>query len=132
MQVLLFLLVALVGVSHGFMTSATRGPVSRGIAMRRFAIDPSDVQGNAGSQMDMDSDDPKLLDMNRLVRLGRSRDQDGKSNIWSIEPRMEVAGEEAGGAKKNLAIVGAVIVAAIISLPLFTAFSTLVPDPTDF
>lgn len=30
------------------------------------------------------------MDMNRLVRLGRSKDQDGKSNIWSIEPTMEV------------------------------------------
>ena len=130
MQVLILLLVALLGMSQGFVTSRS-GPV-RAVAMRRFAIDPSDVQGNAGSQMDMDPEDPKLLDMNRLVRLGRSRDQDGKSNIWSIEPRMEVAGEEAGGAKKNLAIIGAVIGAAIISLPLFTAFSSLVPDPTDF
>ncbi len=30
------------------------------------------------------------FDMNRRVRLGRSKDQDGKSNIWSIEPTMEV------------------------------------------
>jgi hypothetical protein len=33
-------------------------------------------------------DSPKtgegLFNMNRRVRLGRSRDQDGKSNIWSI------------------------------------------------
>ena len=25
-----------------------------------------------------------MFNMNRRVRLGRSRDQDGKSNIWSI------------------------------------------------
>ena len=30
------------------------------------------------------------FEMNKRVRLGRSRDQDGKSNIWSIEPTMEV------------------------------------------
>ena len=30
------------------------------------------------------------FEMNKRVRLGRSRDQDGKSNIWSIEPREEV------------------------------------------
>ena len=78
-------------------------------------------------------DDPRLFDMNRRVRLGRSRDQDGKSNIWSIEPTMEVIDEEEGGpVKNNLFIAGAVIGAALVSLPLFSAFSTLFPDPSDF
>lgn len=78
--------------------------------------------------------DNNLFDMNRIVRLGRSRDQDGKSNIWSIEPAMEVEEdeEEGDGAKKNLFIGAAVIVTAIAALPLFNAFSGLFPDPTDF
>jgi len=98
----------------------------------RYAIDPTDVSPDAEPDA---MDDPKLFDMNKRVRLGRSRDQDGKSNIWSIEPRMEVEGDEEagdGGTKKNLAIVGAVIGAAIVSLPLFQAFSTLLPDPTQY
>lgn len=83
---------------------------------------------------DPEESDRKLFDMNRRVRLGRSRDQDGKSNIWSIEPTMEVVEEEGGGdtLKKNLVVGGAVIGVAIAVLPLFSAFSTLFPDPSDF
>eukprot|EP00596_Hydrurales_sp_CCMP1899_P001581 CAMPEP_0119041506 /NCGR_PEP_ID=MMETSP1177-20130426/12501_1 /TAXON_ID=2985 /ORGANISM="Ochromonas sp, Strain CCMP1899" /LENGTH=103 /DNA_ID=CAMNT_0007007607 /DNA_START=203 /DNA_END=514 /DNA_ORIENTATION=+ len=84
-------------------------------------------------------EDPKLFDMNRITRLGRSRDQDGKSNIWSIEPKMVVEeededpeGDGKGGGNKNLAIGGAVIGAALVALPLFTLFSKLVPDPSNY
>ena len=78
--------------------------------------------------------DRKIFDMNKRVRLGRSRDQDGKSNIWSIEPTMEVIDESEGdaGLKKNLLVGGLVIGAAIAVLPLFAAFSKIFPDPTDF
>ena len=80
-----------------------------------------------------ESEDPNLFEMNRIVRLGRSRDQDGKSNIWSIEPTMEVEDDEEGsGTTKNLVIAGAVIGTAIACLPLFAAFSKLFPDPSDF
>ena len=80
-----------------------------------------------------ESEDPNLFEMNRIVRLGRSRDQDGKSNIWSIEPTMEVEEEEEGsGTQKNLVIAGAVIGAAVACLPLFASFSKLFPDPSDF
>ena len=53
-------------------------------SIRRFMSEDSPVKEEADSV-----EDPKLFDMNRIVRLGRSRDQDGKSNIWSIEPKME-------------------------------------------
>ena len=62
--------------------------------------------------------------------------QDGKSNIWSIEPKMvveeETEGGDSEGPNKNVVVFGIIIAAAIISLPLFTFFSTLVPDPADF
>lgn len=76
--------------------------------------------------------DPRMFDMNRRVRLGRSKDQDGKSNIWSIEPTMEVVEEEEPTLNSNLKIAGIVIGAAIATLPLFNAFSGLFPDPSDF
>ena len=81
-----------------------------------------------------DSKEPELkFDMNKRVRLGRSRDQDGKSNIWSIEPTMTVDEEDTENqGKKNLIIAGAVIGTAIGCLPLFSAFSKLFPDPADF
>jgi hypothetical protein len=46
----------------------------------------------------------------------------------------EEGGSEGGGGgpNKNLAVFGIIIAAAFISLPLFTFFSTLVPDPADF
>mmetsp|Transcript_17372 Transcript_17372/g.29357 ORF Transcript_17372/g.29357 Transcript_17372/m.29357 type:complete len:140 (-) Transcript_17372:227-646(-) len=79
-------------------------------------------------------EEKKMFDMNRRVRLGRSRDQDGKSNIWSIEPTMQVVEdeEEGGNTQKNLIIGGAVIGVAIACLPLFNAFSSLFPDPSDY
>jgi len=115
--------------------SAFRAPrVARHSAFQRYAIDPSDVVPTEPEPV-VDFEDPgqKLFDMNKNVRLGRSRDQDGKSNIWSIEPRMEVEeGGEEGGLKKNLFIVGGVFGAVIVALPLFSAFSNLVPDPSQF
>ena len=87
-----------------------------------------------GAEPDFEPDaDASLFNMNRRVRLGRSKDQDGKSNIWSIEPAMEVEEEEEGASgKKNIFIGAAVIATAIAALPLFNAFSGLFPDPSDF
>ena len=81
-----------------------------------------------------DTDAKLKFDMNKRVRLGRSRDQDGKSNIWSIEPTMEVEeGEEAeDGGKKNLVLGGVIIATAVAALPLFSLFTKLLPDPSDF
>lgn len=36
------------------------------------------------------------------------------------------------GPNKNVVVFGIIIAAAIASLPLFTLFSKLVPDPADF
>jgi hypothetical protein len=66
--------------------------------------------------------------------------QDGKSNIWSIEPKMVIEEDDeddedggSGGSKnKNLVIGGAVFVAAIGALPLFTFFSKMLPDPSNY
>ena len=84
---------------------------------------------------DFEPENASLFNMNKRVRLGRSRDEDGKSNIWSIEPTMQVEeddDEEGSGGNKNLFIGAAVIATAIAALPLFNAFSGLFPDPTDF
>ena len=44
----------------------------------------------------------------------------------------ETEGGDSEGPNKNVVVFGIIIAAAIISLPLFTFFSTLVPDPADF
>ena len=128
MQAAFLLLVFLAAGVRAFVPRFS--PASRAMLTTQFAIDPTDVSPEP-MPMPETYDDAKLFDMNKNVRLGRSRDQDGKSNIWSIEPRMEVDGED-GGSKKNLLIAGVVVGAAIASLPLFNAFSSLFPDPTDY
>ena len=65
------------------------------------------------------SDDDKS--MNRLIRLGRSKDQDGKSNIWSVEPTMEVVEAKEGDlseVNKNIVTLGLIVTGIIASLPI--------------
>ena len=48
-------------------------------------------------------------------RLGSSIDQDGKSNIWAVEPKMQVdAGAGAGGGNALAVGVGAVLALGLI------------------
>ena len=55
---------------------------------------------------------------NKNLRLGRSKDEDGKSNIWSVEPKMEVINEEITELNKNILICGLIITGFLTSLPL--------------
>jgi len=71
-----------------------------------------------------------FFDSNRIVRLGRSRDQDGKSNIWSIEPRMVVEDKEEPA--NNFLIFGIVVASALATLPIFLGISKLLPDPSNY
>jgi hypothetical protein len=38
------------------------------------------------------NDIDKIIE-NKNIRLGRSKDQDGKTNIWSVEPKMKIIEE---------------------------------------
>lgn len=79
----------------------------------------------------VERNDPSFFESNRRVRLGRSRDQDGKSNIWSIEPKMEVE-DEIDNKKTNLFVVGGVFAAVALALPAFVAFTKILPDASDY
>merc|ERR1712146_764327 len=71
--------------------------------------------------------EPAFFDGNKRVRLGRSKDQDGKSNIWSIEPKMEVMeGEE--DQPNQIFILGGVFAAVAASIPVFLALTKVLPD----
>ena len=75
--------------------------------------------------------EPAFFDGNKRVRLGRSKDQDGKSNIWSIEPKMEVMeGEE--NQPNQIFILGGVFAAVAASIPVFLALTKVLPDPSDY
>ena len=60
---------------------------------------------------------------NKIFRLGRSKDQDGKSNIWSVEPKMEVAYEEITELNKNILTGGLIVTGILASLPVFYTLS---------
>ena len=75
--------------------------------------------------------EPAFFDGNKRVRLGRSKDQDGKSNIWSIEPKMEVMeGDE--NQPNQLFILGGVFAAVAAAIPVFLALTKVLPDPSDY
>ena len=75
--------------------------------------------------------EPAFFDGNNRVRLGRSKDQDGKSNIWSIEPKMEVLeGDE--NEPNQLVILGGVFAAVAAAIPIFLALTKVLPDPSDY
>mgnify|MGYP001192652966 CR=1 FL=1 len=138
-SIIIVLIVAIIACTSAFRPALSRPAglkVSRAILTPLAMSDEEEAPAPAPVVMndgDYETQESKMFDMNNRVRLGRSRDQDGKSNIWSIEPTMEVEEEEEGGqTKKNLLIAGGVIGAAIACLPLFSAFSKLFPDPADF
>ena len=54
---------------------------------------------------------------NKNVRLGRSKDEDGKINIWSVEPKMEVINEEITEVNKNILTGGLILTGLLASLP---------------
>ena len=69
--------------------------------------------------------------MNRLIRLGRSKDQDGKSNIWSVEPTMEVMETKEGDlseVNKNILTFGMIVTGMISSLPILYTLNHYIMD----
>lgn len=60
---------------------------------------------------------------NENIRRGSSRDQDGKSNVWAVEPRMQVEGEDVESPKgNNLAVTGALLGAFVVAMAATIAF----------
>ena len=55
---------------------------------------------------------------NKNTRLGRSKDQDGKSNIWPVEPKMEVVPEEMTELNKNILTGGLIVTGFLATLPI--------------
>jgi len=53
-------------------------------------------------------------------RLGRTKDEDGKSNIWGVEPKMEIVEDDYGLTtnSKNLLVSGLLLTSILVSLPL--------------
>ena len=66
--------------------------------------------------------------INKISRLGRSKDQDGKSNIWSVEPKMEVIQEEITEFNKNILTGGLIVTGFLATLPILFTLSKYYQD----
>lgn len=68
-------------------------------------------------------EDTTSKSINKNLRLGRSKDEDGKSNIWSVEPKMEVVQEEITELNKNILTGGLIVTGFIATLPILFILS---------
>ena len=95
----IIILVTLLASASAFLPSSVKGVVRFNQASSKFSplFDGVEIEPESPEPMGEESEEeyaesPKtgkgLFNMNRRVRLGRSRDQDGKSNIWSIGEHM--------------------------------------------
>ena len=64
------------------------------------------------------NDNDSELYPTKTFRLGRSKDQDGKGNVWSVEPTMEVVDEELTEVNKNILTSGLILTGFLATLPL--------------
>ena len=65
----------------------------------------------------------------KKVRTGRSSDEDGKTNIWSIEPTMEVDNSKTNDLFKLLGIFLSV---TLIIFQFFMLVNPIMPDVSDY
>jgi hypothetical protein len=75
---------------------------------------------NINNDLELDTTDKSF---NKNTRLGRSKDQDGKSNIWPVEPKMEVIEEEITGLNKNILTGGLIVTGFLATLPVLYTLS---------
>ena len=66
---------------------------------------------------------------NSTIRSGRSLDQDGKTNIWSVEPTMIVNESDDNNLLKILGIFCSVI---LVTFQFFLLTNPIFPDPSDY
>ena len=66
---------------------------------------------------------------NKKKRTGRSSDEDGKTNIWSIEPTMEIDDKKTNDVFKLLGIFLSV---TLITFQFFLLTNPILPDPSDY
>ena len=83
---------------------------------------PRTALGRAAAAPRMDTPPPP----GKGSRLGGTVDQDGKSNVWAVEPSMKVEKTDKG--LLQFAPIAAVAVAAVLSVPLLPILFASNPD----
>lgn len=65
----------------------------------------------------------------KVIERGVSVDQDGKSNVWAIEPKMEVSSKSSEEQTTSALIAGGGLAAAAVAAGFIL---TNLPDPNQF
>jgi hypothetical protein len=99
-----------------------------GVKSNNNDLNPNDLNPDDLNPDDLEIDNNTSKIFNKNFRLGRSKDQDGKSNIWSVEPKMEVVDEEITGFNKNILISGLIITGFLVSLPILYTLNQYVQN----
>lgn len=66
---------------------------------------------------------------NTIIRSGRSLDQDGKTNVWSIEPTMVIDESKGNDLFKLFGVFFSVI---LVTFQFFLITNQIFPDPSDY
>lgn len=78
--------------------------------------------------LESNNNDFETKPSNKNIRLGRSKDQDGKGNIWSVEPTMEIVDEEMTELNKNILTSGLIITGFLATLPLLYSLNQYIQN----
>ena len=76
-----------------------------------------------------DTSAPPMSSTGRAVERGVSVDQDGKSNVWAIEPKMEVSSKSNEEKTQSAIVAGAGLAAFAV---VAGAVLSNLPDPNQF
>lgn len=94
----------------------------------RNDFERNDFERNDFEKKEFEKEEFESKPFNRNIRLGRSKDEDGKSNIWSVEPKMEVVDEEMTELNKNILTGGLILTGFLASLPLLYTLNQYVQN----
>lgn len=83
---------------------------------------------NSKNNNGLDNNDSEIDTKSKPLRLGKSKDEDGKSNIWSVEPKMEVVNEELTELNKNILTGGLLFTGFLASLPLLYSLNQYIKN----
>ena len=113
----LFLIFLWIHNTISFKIPNIKNPTIRKFKMSDLESEPESEE----KENKIDNELSKFFEGNRLVNYGRSVDEDGKSNIWGMEPNMIVEGNEIDYTKLNtniLIFITLIIVSIVTSSTL--------------